>query len=123
MSTITKAGSTELRGAPELTMVCAAVYNFLQASTAYCLFVFLTLVIALTLPLHHSSRPYPGVDGQKVAIAAIAFLFFIFTCGLFLAHTRLILLNITTIEELGLKRQLARERAALMSVTKWWDTQ
>jgi palmitoyltransferase len=110
-------------GGTKLNTIRVAVYNFLQASTAYCLFVFLTLVIALTLPLHHSSRPCPGVDGQKVAIAAIAFLFFIFTCGLFLAHTRLILLNITTIEELGLKRQLARERAALMSVTKWWDTQ
>lgn len=84
--------------------------------------MFVTLVIALTLPLHHSSRPYPGLDGQKVAIAAVAFLFFVFTCSLLLAHTRLILLNMTTIEELGMKRQLARERSALMSVTKWWDT-
>ena len=88
----------------------------------YTLFVFLTLVIALTFPIHHSSGPPPGLDGQKVAIAAIAFLFWFFTCSLLLAHTRLILLNVTTIEELGMKRHLARERSALMSVTKWWDT-
>lgn len=88
---------------------------------SYTLFVFVTLVIALTLP-HGGSRARPSLDGQKVAIAAIAFLFWFFTCSLFLAHTRLMLLNVTTIEELGMKRHLARERSALMSVTKWWDT-
>lgn len=88
-------------------------------STAYTLFVFVTLLIALTLPLHYS-RP-DHVDGQKTAITAIGFLFAFFCGSLLAAHTRLILLNVTTIEELSMNRMKARERLALASVYPWWD--
>ncbi|GAA6027283.1 hypothetical protein JCM8097_002556 [Rhodosporidiobolus ruineniae] len=99
-------------------------YNFLQYSSTYCLFVFLTLLIAQTLPLgtfDPLARPYPGVDGQQIAIIAISFLFFLFTGSLFAAHTRLILRNMTTIEEIGMNRMKQRERAALGAVFKFWQ--
>uniref|UniRef100_A0A0K3CNN8 Palmitoyltransferase DHHC domain-containing protein n=1 Tax=Rhodotorula toruloides TaxID=5286 RepID=A0A0K3CNN8_RHOTO len=96
-------------------------YNFLQYSTLYTFFVFLTLLIAQTLPLgtFTSTRPYPGVDGQQVAIITLSFLFFLFTCSLFTAHTMLILRNMTTIEEISAKRMRQRERAALSSTFKF----
>ncbi|GJN89238.1 hypothetical protein Rhopal_002217-T1 [Rhodotorula paludigena] len=104
---------------------CAAVvliYNFLQYSSAYTLFLFLTLLIAQTLPLGSfpSSRPYPGADGQQLAILALSFLFLCFTGSLFAAHTRLILRNMTTIEEIGMNRMRQRERKALTSTFGFW---
>ncbi|GAA5980757.1 hypothetical protein JCM5350_006377 [Sporobolomyces pararoseus] len=100
-------------------------YNFLQASTLYTLFVFLTLLIAQTLPLGTFSstrtRPYPGVDGQQIAIIALSFLFFLFTCSLWVAHTRLIGLNMTTIEEISLNRIKRNERNALNGVYGFWN--
>ncbi|GAA5857517.1 hypothetical protein JCM8547_009313 [Rhodosporidiobolus lusitaniae] len=98
-------------------------YNFLQSSTLYTLFVFLTLLVAQTLPLgtfDPPSRPYPGVDGQQIAMIAVSFLFFLFTGSLFFAHTRLILRNMTTIEEISMNRMKQRERAALNSVYGFW---
>ncbi|GAA6021109.1 hypothetical protein JCM11491_004419 [Sporobolomyces phaffii] len=99
-------------------------YNFLQASTLYTLFVFLTLVIAQTLPLgsfEPPRRPYPGVDGQQVAIIALSFLFLSFTASLWAAHTRLIGRNMTTIEEIALNRMRQKERNALQSVYGFWN--
>ncbi|KPV75488.1 uncharacterized protein RHOBADRAFT_53460 [Rhodotorula graminis WP1] len=100
-------------------------YNFLQYSSTYTLFVWLTLVIAQTLPLGTFSpstgRPYPGVDGQQVAIIALAFLFWLFTFALFAAHTRLVLRNMTTIEEIGMNRTKQRERAALNQHYGFWQ--
>lgn len=101
-----------------------AVYNFLQYSSTYTLFVWLTLVIAQTLPLGSftpPSRPYPGVDGQQLAIIALAFLFWLFTGALFAAHTRLVLRNMTTIEEIGMNRMKQRERAALNQHYGFWQ--
>ena len=93
------------------------VYNFLQWSSAYLFFVFLTLLIAQTLPLgtFPATRPYPGVDGQQIAIIALSFFFLFFTGSLLIQHTGLILRNMTTIEQIGLARMRQRERAALAS--------
>ncbi|GAA5981665.1 hypothetical protein JCM10908_004558 [Rhodotorula pacifica] len=93
-------------------------YNFLQWSSAYLFFVFLTLLIAQTLPLGTFTppeRPYPGVDGQQIAIIALSFFFLFFTGSLLIQHTGLILRNMTTIEQIGLARMKQRERAALAS--------
>ncbi|GAA5977559.1 hypothetical protein JCM11641_006864 [Rhodosporidiobolus odoratus] len=98
-------------------------YNFLQYSSTYCLFVFLTLIIAQTLPLgtfDTPSRPYPGIDGQQIAIIAISFLFYLFTGSLFIAHTRLILRNMTTIEEISMNRMKQRERTSLNTAYGFW---
>ncbi|ORY92807.1 DHHC palmitoyltransferase-domain-containing protein [Leucosporidium creatinivorum] len=95
-------------------------YNFLQSSTLYTLFVFLTLLIANTRPLHLPSRSRPTIDAQQVAIIAIAGFFFLFTGSLFTAHTRLMLLNMTTIEEIGMNRIKSRERSALNRVHGFW---
>ena len=106
-------------------LLLAAVYNFLQYSSTYTLFVWLTLLIAQTLPLGTFSpstgRPYPGVDGQQVAIIVLAFLFWLFTGALFAAHTRLVLRNMTTIEEIGMNRTKQRERAALNQHYGFWQ--
>ncbi|BGP56213.1 hypothetical protein JCM8202_002104 [Rhodotorula sphaerocarpa] len=97
-------------------------FNFLEWSTAYLFFVFLTLVIAQTLPLgtFTASRPYPGVDGQQIAIIALSFFFLFFTSSLLIQHTDLVLKNMTTIEQIGLARMLQRERAALSSEYGFW---
>ncbi|GAA5971692.1 hypothetical protein JCM3765_006607 [Sporobolomyces pararoseus] len=100
-------------------------YNFLQASTLYTFFVFITLLIAQTLPLgtfSTTTRPYPGVDGQQIAIIALSFLFFLFTSSLWAAHTRLIGLNMTTIEEISLNRMKRKERNALNGVYGFWNS-
>lgn len=99
-----------------------SVFNFLEWSTAYLFFVFLTLVIAQTLPLgtFTASRPYPGVDGQQIAIIALSFFFLFFTSSLLIQHTDLVLKNMTTIEQIGLARMLQRERAALSSEYGFW---
>ncbi|GAA5911552.1 uncharacterized protein JCM6883_005791 [Sporobolomyces salmoneus] len=99
-------------------------YHSLQSSTFYLLFLFLSLLIAQTLPLSSftpSQRPYPGVDGHQIAIIALSFLFLIFTGSLFAAHTRLILRNMTTIEEIGVNRMRQKERNALQSVYGFWN--
>ncbi|POY74866.1 hypothetical protein BMF94_2139 [Rhodotorula taiwanensis] len=98
------------------------VYNFLQWATAYLFFVFLTLVIAQTLPLgtFTAARPYPGVDGQQIAVIALSFFFLFFTSSLLSQHTGLILRNMTTIEQIGLARMRQRERAALTSEYGFW---
>lgn len=101
---------------PSLTPPPSAVYNFLQWSTAYTIFVFIALIAANTLPLHTPRRSHPGLDGEQVAIMAVAGFFSFFTGALFWAHTRLILLNMTTIEEMGFARMRGRERAALSRV-------
>ncbi|GAA5928604.1 DHHC family palmitoyltransferase [Sporobolomyces koalae] len=100
-------------------------YNFLQASTLYTLFVMIALVIAQTLPLSSFTppeRPRPKLDGQQIAVIAIAFFFAMFTSSLWIAHTRLILRNMTTIEEMALNRMRAKERNALQNAygfTNW----
>ncbi|KAL8292564.1 hypothetical protein RQP46_001176 [Phenoliferia psychrophenolica] len=85
-------------------------YNFLQWSTFFTIFVFISLTIDLTLPLHSPTRPHPSLDGQIIAIISISGFFSFFTGALFVAHTRLLLLNMTTIEEMGMARIKARER-------------
>lgn len=89
---------------------------------AYTLFLLITMVVAITWPAHDHSREYPRVDGQKIAIAAVAVLFLFFTGSLLAAHTRLILLNITTIEDLAINRMKARERSQLQMAHGWTDT-
>ncbi|KAI5476748.1 vacuole protein, palmitoyltransferase domain containing [Pseudohyphozyma bogoriensis] len=98
---------------------CASVVlnNFLQWSSLYTTFLVITLIIANTRPLH---RPRPSVDGQQIAIIILAGLFCFFTVSLFTAHTRLIMLNITTIEDMGMSRMKARERSALQRAYGFW---
>lgn len=92
----------------ELTFRCfQLVYNFLQAASLFTLFLFISLVIANTLTRHSS------LDRQQVAIMIISGVFSIFTSALLASHTRLLLLNITTIEEIMMNRNIARERAML----------
>ncbi|GAA5823556.1 hypothetical protein JCM10212_003181 [Sporobolomyces blumeae] len=97
-------------------------YNFLQAAVLYTLFVFLTVLIAQTLPLASfpPSRPYPGPDPNQLALIGLSFLFLLFTASLFAAHTRMVLLNLTTIEEMGVNRIRQKERNALNHKFGFW---
>ncbi|KAK4046783.1 hypothetical protein OIO90_006449 [Microbotryomycetes sp. JL221] len=85
-------------------------YNFLQWSTLYLVFVLVADVLALALPANASSY---SIDAQVVVVVGLAALFALFTSSLLVAHTRLIMLNMTTIEEMGVAQFKARERSAL----------
>lgn len=82
-------------------------YNFLQWATFFELFLFLSLIIANTLTRRGD------VDRNQIAIMAISGFFLVFTTPLLAAHTRLLLLNLTTIEDMTLNRMKQRERATL----------
>jgi palmitoyltransferase len=84
-------------------------------STAFTLFIVISVAIAHTLPLS-PPRPRPSLDGLQVAIASVAGFFTLFTGTLLFAHTRMIMDNTSTIEEMGMTRMKARERAALSRV-------
>lgn len=105
----------------QLTSPSHTVYNFLQASTLYTFFLLIALVIVNASPLSLPSRPRPSLDAQQIAIIAVAGFFLLFTGSLFFAHTRLMLLNMTTIEEIGMNRIKSRERSALRRVHGFWD--
>lgn len=51
----------------------------------------------------------------------ISGVFFLFTVSLLAAHTRLLLLNLTTVEELPILRMKARERATLAREFGFWN--
>lgn len=88
-------------------MCLPAVFNFLQAATLFTVFLFISLIISNTLTRS------TDLDGQQVAIIVISGIFFLFTSLLLGAHTRLLMLNMTTIEEMGLHRQMDRENHML----------
>ncbi|KAM0787748.1 hypothetical protein ACM66B_003805 [Microbotryomycetes sp. NB124-2] len=85
-------------------------YNFLQWSSMYLVFVLVADLLALALP---SGTNNFSPDAQVIVVIALAALFSLFTLSLWTAHTRLILLNMTTIEEMALARMKARERSVL----------
>ena len=119
-SRLSSSSKTFLAHDPKKTNPILTVYNFLQSSTLYCLYLFLTLLIAQTRPLS-SARPYPGLDGQQIAIIVISFFFLSFTGSLWAAHTRLLGRNMTTIEEIALNRMRQKERIALEGVYGFWN--
>ncbi|SCV71227.1 BQ2448_2815 [Microbotryum intermedium] len=106
-------------------------YNFLQWSTLYTLYVFLTLLIGIASP----SNPLMNlsIDAQQIVILCLSALFTFFVTSLLIMHTRLILLNMTTIEQMGMERiksmenrRLAREFGTfgfnkMRKVRKEWD--
>ncbi|KAK4046981.1 oligomeric, coiled-coil, peripheral membrane protein [Microbotryomycetes sp. JL201] len=88
----------------------AVTRDYAHWSSIYLVFVLVADLLALTLP---SGANGFTPDAQVIVVIALAALFALFTLSLWVAHTRLILLNMTTIEEMALARIKARERSAL----------
>ncbi|SCZ99567.1 BZ3500_MvSof-1268-A1-R1_Chr3-1g06106 [Microbotryum saponariae] len=82
-------------------------YNFLQWSTLYTFYVFLTLLIGIAIPSN------PSIDAQQIVILCLSGLFAFFVSSLLIMHTQLILLNLTTIEQMGLERIKSMENRRL----------
>ncbi|SGY50503.1 BQ5605_C001g00891 [Microbotryum silenes-dioicae] len=82
-------------------------YNFLQWSTLYTFYVFLTLLIGIATPSNAS------IDAQQIVILCLSGLFAFFVSSLLIMHTQLILLNLTTIEQMGLERIKSMENRRL----------
>jgi palmitoyltransferase len=55
----------------------------------------------------------PSIDPQHIVVIALSGLFTLFTVALVLSQIHLILLNMTTVEHLGMQRMRDRERSVL----------
>ncbi|KDQ55985.1 hypothetical protein JAAARDRAFT_158736 [Jaapia argillacea MUCL 33604] len=84
-------------------------YIFLEWSSLFCLWTFST-VLAVTV---RSAGRGDDVDVQEIVIIALAGLFSLFTLTMLISHTHLIVLNMTTVEHLGVQRMKEREREVL----------
>ncbi|KIJ41148.1 hypothetical protein M422DRAFT_256000 [Sphaerobolus stellatus SS14] len=81
--------------------------NFLMWSSTFTLYVFLSVLILL------ARRSPASPDPQHIVIIALAGFFAIFTTTLFLTQSHLVLLNMTTVEQLHAQRMHEREKAIL----------
>ena len=103
----------------------------LTPHTKVCLlFVGTALSILIAAP---GVSPSPSLDGQMVAICAIAYFFAIFTASMTVTHVQLILMNESTIEQIAISDMRHREKAALQrelgvfaikqkkTIVKQWD--
>lgn len=103
--------------------------NFLQWTVLFCLWTFATLLAAT---IKTNSDPNRGIDPQQVVVIAVwvsagllitiwitnlllyrAALFSLFSTVLLFTHMRLILLNLSTLESMGVSRMEEREKAVL----------
>ncbi|KAJ7750903.1 DHHC palmitoyltransferase-domain-containing protein [Mycena metata] len=92
---------------------------------AFATFIFTTFTFASLLSWNANSALTHGgddVDPQEVVIIALAALFALFTSSLGIAHTRMVLLSQTTVENLGVQRMREHERAGLEAAgVACWD--
>ncbi|KAJ3491933.1 hypothetical protein NLI96_g375 [Meripilus lineatus] len=84
--------------------------NFLQWALLFCSWTFATLLAAT---VKSNSNPNRDIDPQQVVVIAVAGLFTLFSGVLLVTHIRLILLNLSTLESLGVARMEEREKAVL----------
>ncbi|KAI0032116.1 DHHC palmitoyltransferase-domain-containing protein, partial [Vararia minispora EC-137] len=91
---------------------------FVYWAALYCLFVFGSLV-GLNVAARHD--PDFDVDPQHIVAIALAALFAFFTLTIGGMHTALILLNMTTVEQLGFRSQRERESERLAEMFRWWQ--
>lgn len=70
-----------------LTSIVSVVINFVQWSSIFTLFVFISLIITVASPFD-PTRSRAQFDGQIIAIIIISGLFTLFTTSLYAAHVR-----------------------------------
>ncbi|KAF8751568.1 DHHC palmitoyltransferase [Rhizoctonia solani] len=61
------------------------------------------------------------LDGQEIAVIALAGLFTMFTASLTAGHTRLLIINATTVESLGFSRTKEKDKASLEMAFSFWQ--
>ncbi|RPD63361.1 zf-DHHC-domain-containing protein [Lentinus tigrinus ALCF2SS1-6] len=85
----------------------------------FCLWTFATLVG----PNAHASivRPNYEVDGQHVAIIVLSGFFAVFTVALLVTHVIMICSNMTTVEQLAVRRMREREERVLGRLHARWE--
>ncbi|KAF8512824.1 DHHC palmitoyltransferase-domain-containing protein [Gautieria morchelliformis] len=91
--------------------------NFLQWCSIFTTFIFASL-LALVVRASTAATP-PSVDPQHIVILALSGLFTLFTVALLLSQIHFILLNMTTVEHLGMQRMRDRERSVLDRMTRF----
>ncbi|EIN05184.1 zf-DHHC-domain-containing protein [Punctularia strigosozonata HHB-11173 SS5] len=103
---------------------CVGAFNhkfflvFLLWALLFCLWVFSTL---LGMNVRHGDENDSNVDAQHIVIIALSALFSLFTSTLLVSHTRLILLNMTTVEQLMAHSMHEREREGLNMMYACWE--
>ena len=75
-------------------------------------YIFISLLVSLLTP---GRSPRPRVDGQALAVCAIAFVLSFFTGSMAITHFRLILLNQSTIESMAIADMKRSEQSRLGS--------
>ncbi|KAG8721004.1 palmitoyltransferase pfa5 [Ceratobasidium sp. 395] len=91
--------------------------NFVFWSTWFTAWVFATILPQVIV----ESNDGTNIDGQEVAVVALAGLFTAFTAGLAVGHTRLLVLNATTVESLGWARTRDKDNAKLELMFNFWQ--
>ncbi|CCO37414.1 Palmitoyltransferase PFA3 [Rhizoctonia solani AG-1 IB] len=92
--------------------------NFTFWSTWFTAWVFGTLLADLVVDSRNLAY---HLDGQEIAIIALSGLFTMFTASLTAGHTRLLILNATTVESLGFSRTKEKDRANLEMAFGFWQ--
>ncbi|CAE6345764.1 unnamed protein product [Rhizoctonia solani] len=91
--------------------------NFTFWSTWFTAWVFGTLLADLIVDSRNISYQ---LDGQEIAVIALAGLFTMFTASLTAGHTRLLIINATTVESLGFSRTKEKDKASLEMAFSFW---
>ncbi|CAE6442533.1 unnamed protein product [Rhizoctonia solani] len=92
--------------------------NFTFWSTWFTAWVFGTLLSDLVV---ESRDVNFQLDGQEIAVIALSGLFTMFTASLTAGHTRLLILNATTVESLGFSRVREKDKANLEMAFGIWQ--
>jgi len=87
-------------------------FIFCLYNTIFCLWTAVTLIVGVATNVF---------DGQFIAIIVIAVLFMAFTASMTWTHGCLILMNVTTVEQLSIQNMQRKESALLDSVFPSWN--
>ncbi|UZJ51609.1 hypothetical protein CBS101457_000929 [Exobasidium rhododendri] len=86
-------------------------YHFIQWVTLLEIYVLITNAIVFSRGINRRSADGPGweIDGYMISLFPITAMFTLFTMMLFITHTYLFVLNLTTLEHLSYDRMKTRE--------------
>ncbi|KAF8509462.1 zf-DHHC-domain-containing protein [Hysterangium stoloniferum] len=90
--------------------------NFLQWSTIFTTFIFVSLLVRVVRTSARTDTP--PINPQHIVFIVISAIFIIFIISLLATQVHLILYNMTTVEYLGVQRMRERERSVLAQMTE-----
>lgn len=90
--------------------------NFVQWSTIFTIFIFAS-IITLIAQAAASAIP-PSIDPQHIVVLVLSGMFTLFTVVVFATQVHLILLNMTTVEHIGIQRMRDRERTLIAKMIR-----